>query len=418
MATYLLLSSLTDEGRRTLKQRPERLQEVNHELEQLGGRITQQFAILGRYDFVSVVEAPDNETITRISVELGSRGTIRLTTLAAFPTQPLDQSQGGRSGDRDSGFVVFTKLTADGQRSLQQDTGRLGEIEAEARRLGATITHQYRVLGEYDFITFVKASDNTTAARIATEVSSLGTVRLNVYPAIALERFLSVLQRKSYRTEPHAWQTDLWARAVRRAGRRWVMTRHINHFCRPLRVEGRDDLRSFSGPAIIIANHTSHFDTPVVLAALPERLRARTTVAAAADRFYRANKRTWWYSLFWNTFPIARGGGKAALDYPMSLLKRGWSILIYPEGGRSKPGPVQRFHHGVTIMAMQARTPVIPVYLSGLAEVMPKGHRTPQPGPVSVRVGQPVSLEGVTDVPEGTTLLENTMRALAGLARS
>lgn len=85
MATYIMLSTLTDEGRRTLKERPERLQEVNREIEAMGGRVTQQYAVLGGYDFINVIEAPDNETVARISVELGARGTVTLTTLAAIP---------------------------------------------------------------------------------------------------------------------------------------------------------------------------------------------------------------------------------------------------------------------------------------------------------------------------------------------
>ncbi len=84
MATFIMLSKLTDEGRKTLKERPQRLAEVNKEIETLGGRVTAQFAVLGEYDFVNVVEAASNEVIVRISVELGSRGTIEISTLPAM----------------------------------------------------------------------------------------------------------------------------------------------------------------------------------------------------------------------------------------------------------------------------------------------------------------------------------------------
>jgi uncharacterized protein with GYD domain len=87
MATYILLSTLTDEGRKTMKERPERLQEVNKELEAMGGRVVAQYAVLGGYDFVNVVEAPSNEVIARISVELGSRGTVQITTLPAITVE-------------------------------------------------------------------------------------------------------------------------------------------------------------------------------------------------------------------------------------------------------------------------------------------------------------------------------------------
>ena len=85
MATYILLSTLTDEGARTLRRNPERIKEVNKELEALGVKVTAQYAVLGPYDFVNVVEAPDNKTIARVSTELSSRGSIRIVTLAALP---------------------------------------------------------------------------------------------------------------------------------------------------------------------------------------------------------------------------------------------------------------------------------------------------------------------------------------------
>jgi uncharacterized protein with GYD domain len=97
MATYILLSTLTDEGRKTLKERPERMSQVNKEIEQMGGRVTAQYAVLGGYDFVNVVEAPSNEVMARISVELGSRGTVSLTTLPALAVDSFLQMLAGKS---------------------------------------------------------------------------------------------------------------------------------------------------------------------------------------------------------------------------------------------------------------------------------------------------------------------------------
>jgi len=222
-------------------------------------------------------------------------------------------------------------------------------------------------------------------------------------------------QQELYRTRPHAWQTMLWARVVRRAGRHWVISRHVNHYCRPLTVEGRARLAGVKGPALIIANHASHFDTPVALSALPERIRGKTAVAAAADRFYRHDKRGWWYSLYFNTFPIERlGGGSATLEYPLSLLRRGWSVLIYPEGTRSRTGELGSFHHGVALMAMKMNVPVIPIYTEGLRDMMPPGQRSPRPAAAHVRIGAPVWLDGAASIPDGTAQLERAMRSLAG----
>lgn len=84
MATYILLSNLTDEGAKTIKRNPKRIREVNTELEKLGVRVVAQYAVLGPYDFVNIVEAADNATVARVSAELASRGSIKLTSLPAL----------------------------------------------------------------------------------------------------------------------------------------------------------------------------------------------------------------------------------------------------------------------------------------------------------------------------------------------
>ena len=220
--------------------------------------------------------------------------------------------------------------------------------------------------------------------------------------------------QSEFRSEPHRWQTSFAARVVRRVGRRWVISRHVRTYCRPLTIKGSEHLTATHGPAIIIANHSSHFDTPVVLSSLPEHIRSRTAVGAAADRFYRQGKRTWWYSLFFNTFPIVRGGGSATLDYARQLLQRGWTVVIYPEGTRSTSGAVKSFRHGVAMLAMQANVPVIPIYTEGLRDVMPKGARSPRPAAVSVCIGAPVWLD---DRPPVNAATERLQRALLSLGR-
>lgn len=92
MAKYILLSKLTEAGRQTLKKKPERIKEVNVELEALGVKVLKQYAVLGPYDFVNIVEAPDNETIFKLSVELGSRGTIQITSMPAITIDELIKS--------------------------------------------------------------------------------------------------------------------------------------------------------------------------------------------------------------------------------------------------------------------------------------------------------------------------------------
>jgi uncharacterized protein with GYD domain len=84
MAIYVMLTSLTDEGRKTVRESPERIKEVNQEVEAMGAKIVAQYALLGPYDFINILEAPDNKVVTKIAMELSSRGTLHTMTMAAM----------------------------------------------------------------------------------------------------------------------------------------------------------------------------------------------------------------------------------------------------------------------------------------------------------------------------------------------
>ena len=89
MAYYIILSKLTDEGRMTLKEKPGRILEVNKELGKMGVKMKEQFAVLGPYDFVNIIEAPDNLTVMKASAEIGSRGSVQILTLPAIPIEEI-----------------------------------------------------------------------------------------------------------------------------------------------------------------------------------------------------------------------------------------------------------------------------------------------------------------------------------------
>jgi uncharacterized protein with GYD domain len=103
MPLYIMLSTLTDDGMETLHTNPRRIKEVNQEVEKMGARVIEQWAVLGPYDFVNLVEAPDNETVARVSVTLGARGTVKLMTLPAIPIDEFIASleAGAGEGDED-----------------------------------------------------------------------------------------------------------------------------------------------------------------------------------------------------------------------------------------------------------------------------------------------------------------------------
>ncbi|HRK47556.1 MAG TPA: lysophospholipid acyltransferase family protein, partial [Nocardioides sp.] len=142
------------------------------------------------------------------------------------------------------------------------------------------------------------------------------------------------------------------------------------------KVEGLDVLDRIEGPVIFAANHASHLDTPLVLLSLPDEWRRRTAVAAAADYFFD----TWWRavgsSLIFNTFPIDRRGGSMATT-PGEVLADGWSLVIFPEGTRSKDGWVGTFRMGAAFLAHEYGVPVVPVAHRGTFAAMPRGQGWP-----------------------------------------
>jgi len=89
MAYYVMLTKLTDEGRKTIKSNPKRIKEVNKEVEAMGVKILCQYFLLGPYDFINILEAPDNKTISRVALELGARGTLQTMTMAALPIDEI-----------------------------------------------------------------------------------------------------------------------------------------------------------------------------------------------------------------------------------------------------------------------------------------------------------------------------------------
>src|SRR3990170_5949630 len=212
--------------------------------------------------------------------------------------------------------------------------------------------------------------------------------------------------------KPHRWALNPWARGFRRLARPWLVDRHAQRFCRPLTVEGAANIPEVNAPALVIANHTSHFDTMIVLSVLPEHLYSRVAVTAAADRFYTRQLSAAWHSLRYNAYPITRGGGRAALAYSEWLLQEGWSLLIFPEGRRSRTGELLPFHPGPAVLALRHGVPVLPLYIAGAAEMLRPGYRWAQPAPVAVHVGAPLMLDPAAGVAEATEAIQEAVRAL------
>jgi 1-acyl-sn-glycerol-3-phosphate acyltransferase len=171
-----------------------------------------------------------------------------------------------------------------------------------------------------------------------------------------------------------------WARS---APARWIRERFMQLVMNPIldhyaarRAIGFEKLLQLTEPVILVANHASHMDTPVILSALPRKLRKRTAVAAAADYFYRNRITAWLASLLFNTVPIDRkggGGGTKGASHLDKLLDDGWNLLLYPEGTRSRGNGLGRVRRGAAVLAAHHNLSIVPIRVTGTAEAMPPG---------------------------------------------
>jgi long-chain acyl-CoA synthetase len=205
------------------------------------------------------------------------------------------------------------------------------------------------------------------------------------------------------------WNRSWPARALRRVSLPvWLLP--LTRVFAWIRVEGREHTVETHGPVIFAANHQSHMDTPVILAALPGRRRYRLATAMAKE-FFKAHffpdqySRSAWFTnslnywlaaLFFNAFPLPQreAGARQTLRYVGDLLAHDFSILIFPEGKRTDTGEIGRFQPGIGMMASRLDVPVIPVRIVGLDKVLHHTWRMARPGRVRVVFGAPLRLTG------------------------
>ena len=207
-----------------------------------------------------------------------------------------------------------------------------------------------------------------------------------------------------------------WAAGVARENfLRFVLGPIMDVYARR-RSTGREKLAGLKGPVILVANHGSHMDTPVILSALPRRLRKRTAVAAAADYFYRNKLVASLVSLAFNTVPIERRGGGMTkggghLD---KLLDQGWNLLLYPEGTRKHGEGTGRVRRGAAVLAAAHNLAIVPIRVTGTRDAMPPGRIWPKRlrgkllskrHRIEVSFGEPIRPNG-----DATALIERVQR--------
>ncbi|TXK18617.1 1-acyl-sn-glycerol-3-phosphate acyltransferase [Homoserinibacter sp. GY 40078] len=178
-------------------------------------------------------------------------------------------------------------------------------------------------------------------------------------------------------------------------------------------VVGARELRDVPKAFVVVANHSSHLDAPLILGALPRRLARYLAAGAAADYFFDV----WWRrgltALFFNAFPVDRSGSNPRSISARSLLDRGVPLLVFPEGTRSRTGRMGRFKPGAAALAIASAVPCLPVALVGAGIAHPRGSSWPKPGrlPVGVVFGAPMMATA------GETAAEFTERLRAEIVR-
>jgi len=207
-----------------------------------------------------------------------------------------------------------------------------------------------------------------------------------------------------------AYNRSWIAKVIRGASLEGILLPMIGIFARRT-VTGLENLDSIHGPILFAANHQSHLDTPIILASLPLRFRRRIAPAMWKEYFdahfhaerHHSRRERWVNSLVYklvallfNGFPIPQTetGARESIRYMGELAEEGWSILIFPEGGRTLSGDIGPFFPGVGMIASRLHLSVVPIRLRGVDRVLPRNATWPHSGPVQVSIGAPIHLQG------------------------
>jgi 1-acyl-sn-glycerol-3-phosphate acyltransferase len=222
---------------------------------------------------------------------------------------------------------------------------------------------------------------------VAVEAAQNAPEKAREFSGVAIEAAREAAQHAPERVRElrkAAAELDLpWARSF---PARWVRENFMRFILSPTmdiytarKSDGYEKLAALDQPVILVANHASHIDTPVILSALPRKLRKHTAVAAAADYFYKSKLIASLASLIFNTVPLDRKGGLTkSTGHLDNLLNDGWSLLIYPEGTRKHGDGLGRIRRGAAVLAAEHNLPIVPIRVDGTAQAMPPGQFWPK----------------------------------------
>ena len=192
-----------------------------------------------------------------------------------------------------------------------------------------------------------------------------------------------------------SWARSMPARMIRSVLLEGIVRPLMGGLASPT-VHGADRLAEIDGPVVFAANHHSHVDTPLLVSVIPEPWRHRLVVGAAADYFFGNRFVSPISALIVGAIPIERRRiNRRSAELTAELITEGWSVLIFPEGGRSPDGWGQPFRGGAAFLALRCGVPVVPIHVEGTGRILAKGRRLPRRSHVTVTFGPPLEpLEG------------------------
>ncbi len=192
------------------------------------------------------------------------------------------------------------------------------------------------------------------------------------------------------------------------------VTRPLVHAVASPAIEGLDRLDAVRGPVIFAANHASHVDTPLLLTALPDRIRHRTAIAAAADTFFDTQWKSALSAFSIGAIPIERiRVSPQSTRLGAELIEDGWSLVIFPEGGRSVDGWGRAHRAGAAYLAQRTGAPVVPVHLAGTRRIQKKGAKAIRPSSTRVSFGRPLRPDRGEDTRTFAARVEQAISVLA-----
>ncbi len=209
------------------------------------------------------------------------------------------------------------------------------------------------------------------------------------------------------------WARKFPARVVRRMFRDTIGKAVVRYYAKPT-IKGLDRLGDLKGPALFASNHQSHADTAVMITSIPEPWCNRLIVGAAADYFFGNQVTSTLSALLVGAIPIERASvNRRTIDMAVNLLRSGWSMVIYPEGGRSADGWGQEFRPGAAYLARQAGVPVVPVHIRGTFDILRKGRIWPQRARSVINFGRPISFASEDNNRRFTRKMQQAVESLA-----